>query len=66
VNDAIDIVGVHGPGGAVMPPRRPAIGKAYWDSEAHFDEKLAYNEVARNINRNYVAGQAAASIYWPL
>jgi O-glycosyl hydrolase len=67
VNDAIDIVGVHGPWwSGYATPDALQLGKPIWDSEAHFDEKLAYNEVARNINRNYVAGQAAASIYWPI
>ena len=67
VNDAIDIVGVHGPWwSGYATPDALQLGKPIWDSEAHFDEKLAYNEVARNINRNYIAGQATASIYWPI
>jgi O-glycosyl hydrolase len=67
LNDAIDVVGVHGPwwSGYATPDALQS-GKPIWDSEAHFDEKLPYNEVARNINRNYVAGQATASIYWPI
>ena len=67
LNDAIDVVGVHGPWwSGYATPDALRSGKPIWDSEAHFDEKLPYNEVARNINRNYVAGQATASIYWPI
>lgn len=67
VNDAIDVVGVHGPGwGGYPTPDALSLGKPLWDSEAHFDEKPPYNEVARNINRNYAAGQVTASVYWPI
>ena len=67
LNDAIDIVGVHGPWwSGYATPDALSLGKPLWDSEAHFDEKPPYNEIARNINRNYVAGQATASIYWPI
>jgi hypothetical protein len=67
VNDAIDIVGVHGPGWGGYPTADALeLGKPLWDSEAHFDEWPPYNEVARNINRNYAAGRVTASIYWPI
>ena len=67
LNDAIDVVGVHGPGwGGYPTPDAASLGKPLWDSEAHFDEKPPYNEIARNINRNYVAGRVTASIYWPI
>ena len=66
-NDSIDVVGVHGPGwGGYPTPDALSLGKPLWDSEAHFDEKPPYNEIARNINRNYVAGRVTASIYWPV
>ena len=67
VNDAIDVVGVHGPGWGGYPTADAlALGKPLWDSEAHFDETPAANEIARNINRNYAAGRVTASIYWPI
>jgi len=67
VNDAIDVVGVHGPGWGGYPTADAlALGKPLWDSEAHFDENPAANEVARNINRNYAAGKVTASVYWPI
>jgi len=67
VNDAIDIVGVHGPGWGGYPTADAlALGKPLWDSEAHFDENPAVNEIARNINRNYAAGGVTASVYWPI
>jgi len=67
LNDAIDIVGAHGPGwGGYPTPDALSLGKPLWDSEAHFDEKLPFNEMARNINRNYAAGKVTASIYWPI
>ena len=67
LNSSIDIVGVHGPGwGGYPPPEALTLGKPLWDSEAHFDEKPPYNEIARNINRNYAAGRVTASIYWPI
>jgi hypothetical protein len=67
VNDAIDIVGAHGPGWGGYPTTDAAsLGKPLWDSEAHFDENPPYNEIARNINRNYAAGRVTASIYWPI
>jgi len=67
VNGAIDIVGAHGPGwGGYPTPDALSIGKPLWDSEAHFDEKLPFNEMARNINRNYAAGKVTASVYWPI
>jgi hypothetical protein len=67
LNDAIDIVGAHGPGWGGYPTADAAsLGKPLWDSEAHFDEKLPFNQMARNINRNYAAGKVTASIYWPV
>jgi O-glycosyl hydrolase len=67
LNDAIDIVGAHGPGwGGYPTPEALSLGKPLWDSEAHFDEKLPFNQMARNINRNYPAGKVTASIYWPI
>jgi hypothetical protein len=67
VNDAIDIVGAHGPGwGGYPTPDAASLGKPLWDSESHYDEKPPYNEAARNINRNYAAGKVTATIYWPI
>jgi O-glycosyl hydrolase len=67
LNDAVDVVGVHGPWwSGYATPDALSLGKPIWDSEAHFDEKPPYNEIARNINRNYIAGQATASVYWPI
>ena len=67
LNDAIDIVGAHGPGwGGYPPPEALALNKPLWDSEGHYDEKLPFNEMARNINRNYPAGKVTAAIYWPI
>jgi len=67
LNDAIDIVGAHGPAWGGYPTADAAsLGKPLWDSEAHFDEKLPFNQMARNINRNYAAGKVTASIYWPV
>lgn len=67
VNDAIDIVGVHGPGwGGYPTPDAIALGKPLWDSESHFDEKPAWAEMARNINRNYAAGKVTATVFWPI
>jgi len=67
LNDAIDIVGAHGPGwGGYPTPDAASLSKPLWDSEAHFDEKLPFNQMARNINRNYPAGRITASIYWPI
>jgi O-glycosyl hydrolase len=67
VNDAIDIVGVHGPSwGGYPTPDALALGKPLWDSEGHFDQKPGYNEMARNINRNYVAGKVTATVFWPI
>jgi hypothetical protein len=67
LNDAVDVVGVHGPGwGGYPTPDAASLGKPLWDSESHFDENPPYNEVARNINRNYVAGRVTASVYWPI
>ena len=67
LNDAIDIVGVHGPGWGGYPTSDAiALGKPMWDSESHFDEKPPYNEIARNINRNYTAGKVTATVFWPI
>ena len=67
LNDAIDIVGAHGPGwGGYPTPDAASLGKPLWDSEGHFDEKLPFNEMARNINRNYPGGKVTAAIYWPI
>ena len=67
LNDAIDVVGVHGPGwGGYATPDALSLNKSLWDSEAHFDEKPPYNEIARNINRNYPASRVTASVYWPI
>lgn len=67
VNDAIDIVGVHGPGwGGYPTPDAVSLGKPLWDSEGHFDEKPGYNEMAKSINRNYAAGKMTATIFWPI
>jgi hypothetical protein len=67
LNDAIDIVGAHGPGWGGYPPAEAlALGKPLWDSEAHYDEKLPFNELARNVNRNYPGGKVTAAIYWPV
>jgi O-glycosyl hydrolase len=67
LNDAIDIVGAHGPGwGGYPPPEALSLEKPLWDSEAHYDEKLPFNEMARNINRNYPGGKVTAAIYWPI
>jgi len=67
VNDAIDIVGVHGPGwGGYPTPDALALNKPLWDSEGHFDQKPGYNEMARNINRNYAAGKVTATVFWPI
>ena len=67
VNDAIDIVGVHGPGwGGYPTPDALALNKPLWDSEGHFDEHPGWPEMARNINRNYVAGRVTATVFWPI
>ncbi len=67
VNDAIDIVGVHGPGwGGYPTPDALALSKPLWDSEGHFDQRPGYNEMARNINRNYTAGRVTATVFWPI
>jgi O-glycosyl hydrolase len=67
LNDAIDIVGVHGPWWSGYPTAdAQSLGKPLWDSEAHFDENPPYNEIARNINRNYVLGRITATMYWPI
>jgi len=67
VNDAIDIVGVHGPAwGGYPTPDALALNKPLWDSEGHFDEHPGWPEMARNINRNYIAGKATATVYWPV
>jgi len=67
VNDAIDIVGVHGPGwGGYPTPDALALNKPLWDSEGHFDQKPGSNEMARNINRNYAAGRVTATVFWPI
>jgi O-glycosyl hydrolase len=67
LNDAVDIVGAHGPGWGGYPTADAAsLGKPLWDSEGHFDEKLPFNQMARNINRNYAAGKVTAAIYWPI
>ncbi len=67
LNDAIDIVGAHGPGwGGYPPPEALSLGKPLWDSEGHYDEKLPFNEMARNVNRNYPGGKVTAAIYWPI
>jgi len=67
VNDAIDIVGVHGPGwGGYPTPDALALSKPLWDSEGHFDEHPGWPEMARNINRNYVAGKVTATVFWPI
>jgi hypothetical protein len=67
LNDAIDVVGAHGPGwGGYPTPEAASLGKPLWDSEGHFDEKLPFNQMARNINRNYAGGKVTASIYWPV
>ena len=67
LNEAIDIVGAHGPGWGGYPTADAlSLGKPLWDSEAHFDEKLPFNQMARNINWNYAAGKVTASIYWPV
>ena len=67
VDDAIDIVGVHGPGwGGYSTPDALSLGKPLWDSESHFDEIPPYNEMARNIPRNYAAGKVTATVYWPI
>jgi len=67
LNDAIDIVGAHGPGWGGYPTADAAsLGKPLWDSEGHFDEKRPFDQMARNINRNYAAGKVTAAIYWPV
>jgi hypothetical protein len=68
VNDVIDIIGTHGPGydSGYAPADVLALHKPLWDSESHFDEKQPYFQVARNVNRNYVAGKITATIYWPI
>ena len=67
VNDAIDIVGVDGPGwGGYPTPDALALSKPLWDSEGHFDQRPGYNEMARNINRNYTAGRVTATVFWPI
>jgi O-glycosyl hydrolase len=67
LNDAIDILGAHGPGWGGYPTADAlSLGKPLWDSEGHYDEKLPFNEMARNINRNYPAGKVTAAIYWPI
>jgi hypothetical protein len=67
VNDAIDIVGVHGPSwGGYPTPDALALNKPLWDSEGHFDEHPGWPEMARNINRNYIAGKATATVFWPI
>jgi hypothetical protein len=67
LNDAIDIVGAHGPGWGGYPTADAlSLAKPLWDSEGHFDEKLPFNQMARNINRNYAAGKVTAAIYWPV
>ncbi|MGP8260519.1 MAG: hypothetical protein ACLQM6_11285 [Acidobacteriaceae bacterium] len=66
-NDAIDIVGVHGPAwGGYPTPDALALSKPLWDSEGHFDEHPGWPEMARNINRNYIAGKVTATVYWPI
>jgi hypothetical protein len=65
--DAIDVVGDHGPSWGVYPtPDAAAIGKPLWDSEAHFDSKLPYNQVAQILNRNYIKGRVVATTFWPI
>ena len=60
-------MGAHGPGWGGYPTAdAPSLGKPLWDSEGHFDEKLPFNQMARNINRNYAAGKVTAAIYWPV
>ena len=67
LDDAIDVVGAHGPGWGGYPPGEAlSLGKPLWDSEGHYDEKLPFNEMARNINRNYPGGKVTAAIYWPI
>jgi O-glycosyl hydrolase len=67
LNDAIDIVGVHGPWwSGYTTPDALALGKPIWDSEGHFDEHPGTPEMARNINRNYIAGRATATVFWPI
>ena len=67
VNDAIDIVGVHGPAwGGYPTPDALALSKPLWDSEGHFDEHPGWPEMARNINRNYIAGKVTATVFWPI
>ena len=67
VNDAIDIVGVHGPGwGGYPTPDALALNKPLWDSEGHFDEHPGWPEMARNINRNYISGKVTATVFWPI
>jgi len=67
VDDAIDIVGVHGPSwGGYPTPDALALNKPLWDSEGHFDEHPGWPEMARNINRNYIAGKATATVFWPI
>jgi len=67
VNDAIDIVGVHGPAwGGYPTPDAFALSKPLWDSEGHFDEHPGWPEMARNINRNYIAGKVTATVFWPI
>lgn len=68
LNDAIDIVGCHGPGWGVYPTADAlSIGKPLWDSESHFDDKRTpYNQVARILNRNYLNGQVVSTMFWPV
>jgi hypothetical protein len=68
INDVIDVIGTHGPGydSGYAPAAVLALHKPLSDSESHFDEKKPYFQVARNVNRNYVAGQITSTIYWPI
>jgi O-glycosyl hydrolase len=67
VNDAIDIVGVHGPGwGGYPTPDAISLNKPLWDSEGHFDQHPGSNEMARTISRNYAAGRVTATVFWPI
>jgi hypothetical protein len=67
LNDAIDIVGVHGPNWSTAPPPEAyALKKPLWDSEGHFDEKRGDMQMARTINRNYAAIHMDATVFWPI
>jgi len=64
---AIDIIGAHTPHEDGYPSADAlASNKPLWASEDHFDERLAWKEMARSLNRNYIEGRITATIYWPI